>query len=431
MLLTFGMSTVLSLWAPNPLVLWSHFLGPMLLGFLGAAAASTLSGLLVLPSLASEAAMRSLITALRKTGQTSSLCVSILLRPESRQGEVPWELVHQQQPRQPCCHKRQSSTSSATSSSNSSRGERSNISNISVTMAAAPAGDACEPMVATLGVATVSSSSTTGTAAVGAAAGQEQAEVACNAAVAAAAPASSSAAAAELPVCPVALPMIKRGSLVEEVPVCVGDPTLELDRMLHITQPGHWGLTSFVVKARSSHSLASLADNGSCAAMSVHLQNQAAAAEPAAAAPRDGPALSQGQEQTNTEPEQMPHHPLCIPQLSLSSPSKGRHSGNCKSDSEEPHMFVRLQRSVDHIRPLLANVRALHEAMVVEQAWWVRWATVGPGCSGCWRVSGSQHSGCCQAQTGAGLTPGLTAAGLMPVRSWVRLVDALSELLDR
>jgi hypothetical protein len=49
--------------------------------FTAAGLASVLSGLLVLPSLATAEAMRNIITALNRAGQTSTMCISILLAP--------------------------------------------------------------------------------------------------------------------------------------------------------------------------------------------------------------------------------------------------------------------------------------------------------------------------------------------------------------
>eukprot|EP00775_Hariotina_reticulata_P008209 gene8209-8400_t len=67
MLMGFGMTMVLSLYATSVEVLWQTFVAQMLLSFAASGLSSVLSGLLVLPSLASEAAMQLISEALQQT----------------------------------------------------------------------------------------------------------------------------------------------------------------------------------------------------------------------------------------------------------------------------------------------------------------------------------------------------------------------------
>src|SRR5690242_19153331 len=54
LMLTFGMSVVLSLFAPNVTFLWSYFISHLFLAFTAAALASCVAGVAVLPSFAPE-----------------------------------------------------------------------------------------------------------------------------------------------------------------------------------------------------------------------------------------------------------------------------------------------------------------------------------------------------------------------------------------
>lgn len=77
--------------------------------FLAAGLASIVVGLLVLPSLATAEAMRNVITALNRAGQTSTMCVSILLAPlhllgASKPGEPVQQKQQQQQQRDQGIH---------------------------------------------------------------------------------------------------------------------------------------------------------------------------------------------------------------------------------------------------------------------------------------------------------------------------------------
>lgn len=95
LMMTFGMSVVLSLFAPTVPFLWSYFISHMLLAFAAAALASCVAGIVVLPSFATEAAISNVVTALRKTGQTGTMCVSLLLRPGDDSKGFPGSYSHQ------------------------------------------------------------------------------------------------------------------------------------------------------------------------------------------------------------------------------------------------------------------------------------------------------------------------------------------------
>jgi hypothetical protein len=229
-MMTFGMSVVLSLWAPTTAFLWRYFLAHMLLSFVGAALASFPAGLLVLPSLATEAAMQAVITALRKTGQTGTLCVSILLRPQ-QEGLLPgatksleqhsqWQ---QQQQRRPASG--MSVTSASGISAAGSLAARSAFSE------AARAADSADSNSATPAAALATTASATSN--------MEQ---------------QQQGAPEGLPTAP-SSELQQQPSLLEEVPESAGvKSSAELQRMVALSKPGHWGLRSFVVAAASSSS---------------------------------------------------------------------------------------------------------------------------------------------------------------------------------
>jgi hypothetical protein len=465
--MTFGMSVVLSLWAPTTSFLWRYFLAHMLLSFLApAAAASFLAGLLLLPSLATEAAMQAVITALRKTGQTGTLCVSILLRPQQQQGgllpgatrSLEQHLQWQQQQQLAATSTSNASTAGSMTARNAfsdaagTAFDRNSATHSSAFAASAPA------------LATNASPTSTGARGIIMQQTPQQQQQQQQHDVLAGLPTAPSPQLQQQP------------SLLEEEPEFASHPFAELDRMVALTQPGHWGLRSFVVAAASSSSQtsqqqqqekqkgqgpgatgpdAAAAAAAIAAAATVPGEEEHAASEAAADEELDEAVL---QDDVHEDANDLrsdsswwdQHKPQLLQRLHLPLPhqryhqqqhskshnhlqhasstySTNHHGSSHKQQQQQHvwaqqqaarHLFMRLGRGIDHIRPLLAEARMLREAVVVEQASWLRLLTAGPA----WQPWGGDEA------AGAG---GCGAAGVLPVGAWGRLVEALGALLER
>jgi hypothetical protein len=438
LLMTFGMSVVLSLWAPSTAFLWRYFLSHMLLSFLGAAAASFIAGLLILPSLATEAAMQAVITALRKTGQTGTLCVSILLRPQQQGGLLPGATQSLQQHLQLMQQQQQlasgmSFTSAAGTSTAGSMTAASAFSEAALAAADAADNQALDsnrpaPAAATSIISTSPATSSNA---------QQQQQT--HASLAPTGPSSQ---------------LQQQPSLLEEVLDFTLDPPAELGRLVALSQPGQWGLHSFVVAAASSSSQtsqrqqqqqegskhdAAAAAAAIAAAATVPGEDEAAASEAAAdddqeeeAAHADADPAAHVSWWDQHKPSHLLHrHHDSHHQHQPSSPHKQQQQQQHMLVQQEAarHLFMRLGRGVDHIRPLLAEARLLREAVVVEQAGWLRLLTAGPA----WQP----WLGRTAAAAGGGGRGGgkegrvVSAAGALPIGSWVRLVEALQAMLER
>jgi hypothetical protein len=269
-------------------------------------------------------------------------------------------------------------------------------------------------------------------------------------------------------------------SLLEEVPEFASHPSAELDRMTALSQPGLWCLRSFVVAAASSSSQtsqqqqqqgqspgspdAAAAAAAIAAAATVPGAEEQAASEAAADEEQDEAVLQDEDHQEADDllrssswwdqhkqqllqrlhlplPNHLHHHqrhsaPHNHLQQASSTYNKKHHVASHKhaphhqqqrhgSANQEAarHLFMRLGRGVDRIRPLLAEARMLREAVVVEQASWLRLLTTGPAWQP-WGVAGA-------ARAGPGRGVGFGAAGPLPIGAWVRLVEALHALLER
>ena len=355
------MTAVVSTFYPSLALTWSMVVAHIICGFLAAALASALAGVLVFPSLAADAATKVLVRALRQTGQTTTTCVSILL--------MPYESANRQRG---VGNKRQGG------------GEKE-------VMAAANGGG----LGGNSGVGSGRSR--------GGGVAQTSAQP----------PAVSGT----------------RQALTHQPSRSVSTELAMMNMYQTETKPGHWGLRSYVSVASDmdprragmqtaaaaaaavaavagdcppphegsevdlTHSQSSSSSSGS----RVGVQGERRAVVPQGSGEGGGYSSQQPQQQQQQERQgaaqdvevggiteeqkqfgksQRPNHGHTLLQR-LQRMQHGKHKKRAtkQQQAQQPqqqHVILRLGRGVDLIRPLIQELKRLRDAVVVEQAWWLR-----------------------------------------------------------